>query len=407
MMPSRRRLARLALVAGGALAIGLTWVLDPHGDPWQAALLGWGVMIGEQLVLRPERGPEVPASHAVVLVALRVLPAPVFVATVAPALTAGALVRGNLDGCRAALVAQRLLAAGAAVAALVAVEDAAPGASTPWVLAALAAAALAQLGVDGLAARLRGQTPAPHLRDRAAGLGVATSGVLMALVVAGTPGAPGPGGVTATVLAVPLLAAWYADRLAGSARRNHRQTVDALAMLPELGGHDLPGRTDRVTGLAVAVGEELDLTRAELEDLEAAARLHRLGVVCLDDDVGPQAAPAGVAVPVAEATASILQEAGRLERAGALVDVAARPPSVILRADGADGADGADRADDPRGAAVLRAVSAFCDLSRADSERAAHALRRLGSGSVHDPAVVAALERVLGRGDRAHPPSPS
>lgn len=383
----------------------LAFAFDRGGPGWEAALLTAGIAAGECLVLRPERGPAVPASHAVVLVALRVLTLPVFVVASVVGLAIGSVLDPPRDRTRGAQTARRLVTVAAAFGAYTGVTAIAPNETTGWVLGALAAAAAAQVATDlaldrGPAlVRLREWGSArERVTVSAAAVAVATSGVLMALVATGTDVASGGERWLGVVLAVPLLAAWYADRLAGRARRNYHDTIEALAVVPELGGVAPPGRSERVTALTLAVGVELDLPPEELDDLEAAARLHQLGAVCLRDEPAPVPAPAGVSSPVAETTASILRGAPRLDRAAVLVAAAGRGPVDPY---------GPGETPDPAAAAVLRAVTAFCDLTATapGAGRATLALRRLRAESddTYDPVVLDALEAVLGEEIRPGP----
>ena len=52
----------------------------------------------------------------------------------------------------------------------------------------------------------------------------------------------------------PLLAAWYAFERLDSATLAYRQTIEALAMAPELGGLVPAGHSERVASLAVVDG---------------------------------------------------------------------------------------------------------------------------------------------------------
>ncbi len=425
------RAAVLAGIGVGALAMA---VLAGEGADVDAVLLGLGIMAGEALVLHPAGGPRVPASHAVVLVALRVLPWATLVIVCVLAFT---LAAWAADGLRTRggrwNLGVRIGTAVAAGCSYYAVLALAPAETTRWVLAALSAAAASQMAIDELVARLRhgfggsGKTwstrgrpeavgSRSHLwpRGRAAALAVASSGVLMSLVSSGAEGRPGPGRWSCVLLAVPLVAAWAADSMAGRARRNYLQTVDALAATPELGGHVPTGSTERVATLSRRVGESLDLDLRAMEDLEAAARLHRLGSVCLAP------APAGSSTPrprrsrswmgtsghtrdsesarVADMTAHILAGGDRLDRVGTVVAAAARPHRRTRSSEkGPRTTEDAERATEPPGAGVLRVVSTYEDLTGGDDGRAVLALERMYTGPAYmfDPGALAALEIVL------------
>ncbi|MEZ5170459.1 MAG: hypothetical protein R3A49_06900 [Acidimicrobiia bacterium] len=413
----------VVVICAGVCALGVSFVLG--GSAPDIVLLTLGVVVGDLLVLHPLGAPRVPASHAVVLVTMRNLAVPEFLAVCAVAFPVAAWLRGSgAPLTERRRVAFRLATACTALGAYHAVLALAPAGTAPWVLASLGAAALIQMVADELVFRFRGGAWLPELPDatrgapigshrighrsrrpagRAAALAVATSGVLMALVSTGVDGRPGPGRWSALLLAVPLVAALAADHLVRRARRNYTETIDALAAAPELGGHVAPGSTDRVTELSRAVGESLDLDLAALEDLEAAARLHRLGSVCLDADVATDVERhtdrwrahrrAAARTDEADATAHILAADDRLDRVGAVVWAAARPHRRP-RPEPSD----ARRYPDPPGAAALRVAVTYEELTRGDDGRAALALERMYSGPAYmfGTSALGALEQVLG-----------
>lgn len=423
------RSTRFLLVLGaGAVALVASFAMG--GVATDFVLLTLGVVLGELLVLHPVGAPRVPTSHAVVLVAMRDLAALEFLVVCAVAFPVAAWISGRAEtvpGRR--YVAFRFATATMALGAYSVVVAASPTDAVEWVLAALGAGAVVQMAADELVFRLRVRPRLPEApgatwrtggndeRDergrtsewpagRAAALAVATSGVLMALVSTGVDGRPGPGRWSALLLAVPLVAALAADHLVRRARRNYVETIDALSAAPELGGHVTAGSTDRVTELSRAVGEHLDLDLTALEDLEAAARLHRLGSVCLDADVvadlerqagGRRSRRDAERSAEADATAHILAADDRLDRVGAVVSVAARP----YRRPHGQAAD-TQRAPDPPAAAALRVAATYEDLTRGDDGRAALALERMYTGPAYmfGGRALAALEHVLMDGGR-------
>ncbi len=153
-------------------------------------------------------------------------------------------------------------------------------------LFALAAAALAQLVVDVTASKVFRLGASFSARGRLAWLAIASSGMLMAIGYRGVNG-DGRVGIWGPLLfSTPLLAAWYAFERLDSATRSYRQTIEALAMAPELGGHGPArsrgtGRDARRPRWASSSGCRLPSVR----DLEMAALLHHLGQVTLDDPV--------------------------------------------------------------------------------------------------------------------------
>ncbi len=83
---------------------------------------------------------------------------------------------------------------------------------------------------------------------------------------------------------IPLLAAWYSFERLASIRRTYEQTISALSVVPELAGL-VRGRS-RASGSPISrsgLGRELHLSAQDIEYLRAAALLHHLGHLCLDD----------------------------------------------------------------------------------------------------------------------------
>jgi hypothetical protein len=201
--------------------------------------------------------------------------------------------------------------------------------------------------------------------------------MLMAIGYRGVNGAGRVGIWGPLLFATPLLAAWYAFERLDSATRSYKQTIEALAMAPELGGLVPPGHAERVAALATAMGEYLGLSAPDVRDLEMAAWLHHLGQVTLDEteDIGYGANQQ----EVARVTSAMMHEIRPLAGAGDIV--------------------GGDVADAKRRLAVqvLRIASEYDDLTVRDSSSGELALESLRSAPayVYDDRVVNALERVL------------
>ena len=99
-------------------------------------------------------------------------------------------------------------------------------------------------------------------RGRLAWLAIASSGMLMAIGYRGVDG-DGRVGIWGPLLfSTPLLAAWYAFERLDSATRSYRQTIEALAMAPELGGMVPPGHAERVADAGVGDGRAARPDRA-------------------------------------------------------------------------------------------------------------------------------------------------
>jgi hypothetical protein len=151
------------------------------------------------------------------------------------------------------------------------------------VLTALGAAAVAQLLADLALRSVLRLGRSLSARGRLAWLAVASSGMLMAIGYRGVDGKGDVGIWGPLLFATPLLAAWYAFERLDAATLAYRQTIESLAMAPEMGGLVPPGHAQRVAALAVAMGDQLGLTPDAVNDLEMAALLHHLGEVTLDD----------------------------------------------------------------------------------------------------------------------------
>jgi hypothetical protein len=249
-------------------------------------------------------------------------------------------------------------------------EDVAP------VLTALAAAAAAQLVVDVIASRLFHLGASFSARGRLAWLAISSSGILMAIGYRGVGGSGRVGLWGPLLFSTPLLAAWYAFERLDSATRSYRQTIEALAMAPELGGMVPPGHAERVATLASAMGEQLGLPATEVRDLEMAALLHHLGQVTLDEpDDGRGVDP----TEVTSVTGSMLREIRPLVAAGELVSGEVEEPRRRLAVQ------------------ALRLASEYDDLTVRDNVPGNLAVESLRSAPsyVYDERVVVALERVL------------
>ncbi len=384
-----RTVRLLVLAAVGLIGGGIAALVQPDTNLADLVLLGTALVIGEQFELRPADRAPLPLSFAVVVVLVRAATPTEFVLLVIAAYLVTAVVRTEPDGLvpRVVLTAERIaeaLAAGAAYRIVVDSVDNADGRAA--VLGALAAAAIAPIVVSDIVNLLRGRRPAP-LRARAADLALVTSGMLMAVGYGGITG-EGELGLWGPVLfSIPLLAAWYSFELLASTRRSFRQTVRALGTAPELGGLVRPGHVERVAGLAVSMGRELDLPAQELEQLETAALLHHLGAVCLDE---PADGAPHDPVAVAKSGAAMLRASEALAPAG---DIVAAEP-LLHRPPTAEEAPEAALAGQ-----ILKVASAFDELTEGQDEHAAWAVEALytGPGYVYDGRVLGALERALER----------
>ena len=195
------------------------------------------------------------------------------------------------------------------------------------------------------------------------------------------------------VFTAPLLVSQVAVRRYVGIRTTYLETVRALSRMTEVGGYVEGGHSRRVSRLSVAIGRELGMGEADLEELEYAALMHDIGQLSLRDPI-----PGGATVLVspgdqrriAELGADVIRQAGVLDQVADIVMQQSDP----CRAPGAD-------LGPPVASRIIRAANAFDDLvgSSADRDRAAAALERLrlDTASEYDPGVVEALSKVVGR----------
>ncbi len=169
-------------------------------------------------------------------------------------------------------------------------------------------------------------------------------------------------------------------------RRTYRQSIRALARIPEVAGLTADGHAVRTAELALAMGRELGMHPSNVEELEYAALMHDIGRVTLNE---PAILKAGyTAEDIARWGSQIIAEAPYLRRVARIVrtqhDPYRRP--------------GVDRDPDiPLASKIIKVAS---DYDRAIHERRLppmEALEHLHRGSAYeyDPEVTASLRRVL------------
>ncbi len=373
-MTRGQRLAIIALL--GVIAAGVAEIVDPSGSSTAVAILGAGVVGGELFLLRPAQRAALPLSYAVILVLLRAASPAEFLVTVFAAEMVAFLLRPERSVWdRVWVTAIRL---GASVAALgvfhVVARAMSPGDGRWQILVALAAAGVAEILVDDLLHVVRARHFYLSTHGRSADLALITSGMLMSVGYKGIGGIAGIGLWGPVLFSIPLLAAWYSFERLASIRRTYEQTISALSVVPELAGLVREGHAERVAGLAVSLGREMHLSPQDLEYLQAAALLHHLGHLCLEDPV-----VRGRAIEPTEVTdkgAEILRQTEYL-----------RPAGDLLASDTAS-----------VGSQILRVASAFDELTAGDPTFNDAAIEALysGPGYVYDPRVLDALERVAG-----------
>jgi response regulator RpfG family c-di-GMP phosphodiesterase len=197
------------------------------------------------------------------------------------------------------------------------------------------------------------------------------------------------------VLAIPLVIAQFSLRRFAVIRQTHRQTIQALSRVTEVGGYTDAGHSWRVSELSKAVGRELGLTAHDLFDLEQAALMHDIGQLSLPDPI-----PGGATTmasgeeqrAIAERGAEVIRATGALDRVADIVACQAEP----YRRPG----EPVD-ASIPLASRIIRVVNAYDDLAGGSlsSERRLDALDqlRLNMAYDYDPTIVDCLTRVVGR----------
>jgi hypothetical protein len=393
---------RIAWVLVGSLVATVTvHVAQPHSTAAGAVLLAAGVVLGELLVLRLDDGTSLPLSYAM-LVAL--------VTTFEPAAAAALVVGAELVAiavrveprqvvARVGIGFQRVLvAAGALGTYRVARQAFGSHGHLGAVLGALVVTVIGAIVVDEL---LR---VGFHRRSGLAGRGtvawsaLGSCAVLMSVGYSGVNGRGDLGVWGPLLFSIPLLGTWYSFERLDSISHTYRQTIEALAMAPELGGVVRPGHATRVAALASQIGRELDLDDAHLDTLETAALLHHIGQVTLDEPP-PGARPD--LREVATVTAALLREIDPLHAAAEIVAGESTGARDALRLP-------SSRRGSPVAVAsqALKVASAFDDLTEGATDRSAAALEALYSspGYVYDSRALEALERILDRDGRVRRP---
>lgn len=179
-------------------------------------------------------------------------------------------------------------------------------------------------------------------------------------------------------------------------KRTYRQTIRALARIPEVAGLGEEGHADRTANLALAVGRELGLTRSNIDELEYAALMHDIGRITLTE---PAIIRAGYTDDdIARWGAEIISQAPYLEKIADHVRRLHEP----YRKPGEQS--------DPAISTIskiVRATSAYDHLVVERELSALQAIEVLHQGAAYDfdPYVVASMRRVLDRRGAFHPGS--
>lgn len=166
----------------------------------------------------------------------------------------------------------------------------------------------------------------------------------------------------------------------------YRQTIRALARIPEVSGLGIDGHADRTTDIATSIAKEVGLGPAQVDDIEYAALMHDIGRVSLSE---PQILKMGYTDDdLARWSAEIIAESPYLERVADQV----RHQYDAYRKPGEQ--------DDPEISIVSRIIkvaAAYDWKVHKSGMSPLEALEDLHTGAAYDyaPEVVASLRRIL------------
>lgn len=173
-------------------------------------------------------------------------------------------------------------------------------------------------------------------------------------------------------------------------KTTYRQTIRALARIPEVSGLGINGHADRTTEMATSIAKEMGLGPSQVEDIEYAGLMHDIGRVSLSE---PQILKMGYTDDdLARWSAEIIAESPYLERVATEV----RDQYEAYRKPGEQ--------DDPDISIVSRIIkvaAAYDWKIHRSGMSPLEALEDLHAGAAYeyDPDVVASLRRLLeGRG---------
>lgn len=384
---TRRTSWPAALVAVLVAALGsLWWVLGGVGlsrpEIGQLAVLAVAMVVTDPWGIRQPGSPSVPMSLAVVGAgAIKgVDPASLVAIVVAAHLVVSAINRRAPS--RSALLVRVGAAWGLAGAAMLGSRAAVAewGATPSAAGVSIGAASLVVVGlfvvpviVESLPIGGRSPSRGPV---HAIGFTWMVSSALAASTMFAALMRPSLGSWSIVVALLPLLAVRVGlERLAVAARA-YEQTIRAMSRLPEQFGAVTEGHGVRVGALARQVADELGLDSEVATDVVRSAHLHELGRIELERD-----AVTG-RDEVAAAGASVIREAGTLDRVARIVELHGSPASspAALRV-------------------PVAIIVACCAIDRAGTGGEPNALSADAIGElvsdVGVPEVVHALSRVL------------
>ncbi|MGZ5382604.1 MAG: HD-GYP domain-containing protein [Acidimicrobiia bacterium] len=171
-------------------------------------------------------------------------------------------------------------------------------------------------------------------------------------------------------------------------RRTYGQTIRALSRIPEVAGLSPKGHSDRTSGMAIEVGQDLGMTPDEVTDLQYSALMHDIGRITLNE---PSILKMGFTdEDIARWGAEIVAEAPYLSQVAALVRQQHQP----YRRPGEE-----RDLELPMASKIIKATSAYDHATMELGFSPLEALEVLHRGAAYDfdPDVVQAVRRVLER----------
>ncbi len=171
-------------------------------------------------------------------------------------------------------------------------------------------------------------------------------------------------------------------------KTTYRQTIRALARIPEVSGLGVDGHADRTTDMATAIAKGIGLGPVQVEEVEYAALMHDIGRVSLsepqvirmgytDDDIARWSAEIIAESPYVESVADkVRQQYEPYRRPGEQTD-----PDISLVS------------------RIIKVAAAYDWKVHRDGMSPLNALEELHAGAAYeyDPAMVATLRRILDR----------
>lgn len=188
------------------------------------------------------------------------------------------------------------------------------------------------------------------------------------------------------IAALPYSFAHSAFRRFQETKTTYRQTIRALARIPEVSGLGIDGHADRTTELATSIAKEMGLGPSQVEEVEYAGLMHDIGRVSLSE---PQILKMGYTDDdIARWSAEIIAESPYLEK----VAVQVRDQYEPYRRPG--------QQSDPDVSIVSRIIkvaAAYDWQVNRSGMSPLSALEELHAGAAYDfdPEVVASLRRLL------------